>query len=31
MLPRDKHGGSLLIGHAASGIEAAPGWFGLLR
>jgi hypothetical protein len=31
MLTRDQHGGSLSIGHAASGIEAAPARFGLLR
>jgi len=31
MLIRDQHGGSLLIGHATSGIEAAPARFGLLR
>jgi hypothetical protein len=31
MFTWDQHGGSLPIGHAASGIEAAPSWFGLLR
>jgi hypothetical protein len=30
MLTRDQHGGSLLIGHVTSGIEAAPARFGLL-
>lgn len=30
MLIRDEHGGCLFIGHATSGIEAAPAWFGLL-
>ena len=31
MLTRDQHGECLFIGHAASGIEAAPARFGLLR